>query len=114
MPYSVLGLSPLPLLPQTLGKTIRNEVLFDTALSTVFLETIRDGRFDASSPLLWQVVAHEVGHIVIKLDGSQTGGEHNEGGLMTGEPETGQLQNIPSHQSFSAQTLERFREVQRW
>jgi hypothetical protein len=112
-PYSSYGLPALPARPLTFGYTLRNEVLFDTALSTIYVETIRDQQVDVTSPQRWQFVAHELGHIVIKLGGVESGGEHVEQGLMSGD-EYHPLQNIPAHQRFTTDTLRRLREVQRW
>jgi hypothetical protein len=113
-PYPVLGLPVLPNLPQVYGYTWRVDTGYQTALSTVYVETIRDQWTDATSLLRWQVVAHEIGHKIVNPSGQVSSGEHTEGGLMTGEPEAGQLQNIPALHNFTVTTLKRFRETKRW
>ena len=114
VPYPLLGLPALPNLDQHLGWTVRNEVMFNTGLSTVYIETIRDNSVDSTVAKLWQIVAHEIGHSTVLLGGGVSSGEHIELGLMTGPPETAGLQDIPGNRRFTATTLRRFREVQRW
>jgi len=117
-PYPLLGLPSVTGQSDVLGKTIRNEVIWDTALSTVYVETIRDQDIDATSTRPWQVIAHEIGHSTFHFNAipgcCTSSGDHFELGLMTGEPEVASLQNIPAHQRFTVITLERFRSVERW
>ena len=112
-PYGVLGLSALPQLSVRFGLTVRNEVLFDTALSTVYVETIRDLHVTPTSPVLWQFVAHEAGHKTLDLANgeSEPDAEHAEGGLMSSGD---LLQDLPQFWRFTGRTIKRFREVERW
>jgi len=113
-PYPILVLPTLPSLDQQPGRTIRSELIYDTAISTIYVETIRENLVDAFSPKLWQYVAHEIGHITVDQGNHESGGEHVEGGLMSGEPELGPLQDVPEQRQFTAPTLLRFRETKRW
>jgi|GEM_PF-954948 len=114
VPYPILGLPGLPNLPHVYGYTWRIDTGYQTALGTIFVEMIRDQWTDATSLARWQVIAHEVGHKTVSLSGSVTAGAHTEGGLMTGQPEAAQLQNIPGNQRFTGPTLVRFRDTRRW
>jgi hypothetical protein len=115
-PYPLGGLSALPNIDKVFGLTVRNEVFFDTALTTVYLETVRDEITDPTAQKLWQVVAHELGHMTLDQAGDTPpgGAAHAEGGLMSGPPEGNQLQDIPGMQRFTGITLRRFREAKRW
>ena len=93
---------------------MRNELLYDTAISTVYIETIRENLVDEFSPKFWRFVAHEIGHLTVDYDNNKSVGDHLELGLMTGEPETAQLSDTPAHRQFTATTLLRFREAKRW
>jgi hypothetical protein len=98
------------------GYTTRNEVYYNTALSVVFIEVIRDQHTDPTSPKFWQFVGHEVGHSTLDQSGGTAtiGSDHSEGGLMSGPPEGNQLQDIPGMRWFTGPTLVRFREARRW
>ena len=112
-PYPLLPLSALPQMDKILGRTVRNELFYKTALSTVYVESIRDNTTDGFSAKLWQYVAHEVGHSTLDQNENQAGlgAEHSEGALMS---EGNTLQDYPGFQRFTATTLLRFREVKRW
>jgi hypothetical protein len=112
-PYPVLGLSQLPQLPQRYGLTVRNEFLFDTALSTIYVETVRDQLVTPTSPVLWQFFAHETGHGTLDQAGNRAGedAEHAEGGIMSSGTV---LQNLAQYQTYTGQSIKRFRETKRW
>ena len=115
-PYSPLSLSPLPNMGNVFGCTVRNELYYNTALSVVYAESIRDQITDETSVKFWQIVAHELGHQTLDQNGETpaSGAAHAEGGLMSGEPEGNMLQDIPGMRHFTAPTLVRFREAKRW
>jgi hypothetical protein len=81
------------------------------ALTTVYVETIRDNERDASSAKLWQYVSHEVGHDTVSSEGTRLGKatEHAEDGLMNNW-----IEDTPPFRRFTAPTLKRFRDVNTW
>lgn len=112
-PYPVLPLTPLPTLPVTLGRTIRNGVFFDTAISTVYIETIRDNEGIPFEPKRWQIIAHELGHSTVDYNGdyASPGDQHGEGALMA---EATVIQDTAAYHRFSSPTILRFRAVKKW
>lgn len=105
-PYSTLGLTTLNAENYQFGTTSHNNVS-GVRHSYVFVETIRDIMTESGGQL-WQIVAHECGHDTVPSVSEEQ--EHNEEGLMAPGGKTSNQDD----QSFSEETISRFRSAERF